>query len=74
MSEKTPVFETTTYVLNGITYVPHYRNNTIFVGPGYPRTNTTRYAALKLIDLGAEKQTAFLWSRGGHGLVDDKNL
>jgi hypothetical protein len=70
MSEKAPLVETTVYVLDGITYVPHYRNDTIFVGPGYPRTNTTRYPALKLIDLGAEKQSMFLWSRGMHGVVD----
>ena len=35
-------FETLTYVLNGITYVPHFRNAHIYVGPGYPRHNLTR--------------------------------
>ena len=73
MSEKAPVVETTTYVLNGITYVPHYRNRAVFVGPGYPRCTTERYSAAKLIDLGAEKQHAFLWHRSVHGWVDDAN-
>jgi hypothetical protein len=73
MSEKAPVVETTTYVLDGITYVPHYRNSAVFVGPGYPRHTTQRYSALKLIDLGAEKQGKHLWTRGTFGIVDTAN-
>lgn len=73
MSEKAPLVKTTVYVLDGITYVPHYRNDTVFVGPGYPRLNPTRYPALKLIDLGAEKQHKYLWTRSQHGLVNAAN-
>lgn len=73
MSEKAPVVETTTYVLGGITYVPHYRNNSVFVGPGYPLFNTARYSAIELLELGAERKHKHLWTRGAYGLVDAAN-
>ena len=73
MSEKAPVVDTTTYALNGITYVPHYRNDSIFVGPGYPELNPTKYSAIELLDLGATKQHKHLWTRGAHGVVDAAN-
>ena len=73
MSEKAPVVEVTTYLLNGITYVPHYRNSDVFVGPGYPKINSNRYSSIELLDLGAERQRKHLWSRGSHGIIDAKN-
>jgi hypothetical protein len=61
--------EQTVYVLRGITYVPHYRNKDIFVGPGYPRHNMTLYTAADLLALGAVESVDFLWSRGVGGRV-----
>jgi hypothetical protein len=53
--------------------VPHYRNNAIFVGPGYPRHNVTRYSAEELMLMGAVPRVEFLWSRGTSGRVDARN-
>ena len=62
------------YKLNGVTYVPHYRNSAIFVGPGYPTYNTDRYSAAELANAGAINETEFLWARGTHGTVSQANL
>jgi hypothetical protein len=66
-------YEQTAYELRGIVYVPHYRNNAIFVGPGYPRHNVTRYSAEELMLMGAVPRVEFLWSRGTGGRVDARN-
>ncbi len=62
-------YEQAAYELRGIVYVPHYRNNAIFVGPGYPRHNVTIYTAADLLALGAVERTEFLWQRGTGGRV-----
>jgi hypothetical protein len=63
-------FEALTFVLKGITYVPHYRNRKIFVGPGYGRHNLNRYTQEQLLVKGAKPVTQMLWHRGGEGIVD----
>lgn len=63
-----PVFE-----LRGITYLPHYRNKDIYVGPGYPTHNMNRYSASELMLKGATPRVAMLWSRGTGGRVSDSN-
>lgn len=66
-------FEAVVYDLNGITYVPHYRNKSIYVGPGYPRHTLMRYSDLEMQLRGAKPRTEMLWHRGDSGRVDDKN-
>lgn len=66
-------YEQTVYDLNGITYVPHYRNHNIYVGPGYPRSSKQRYSGAELELYGAKPRVAMLWSRGSIGEVSDKN-
>lgn len=61
------------YKLNGLTFVPHYRNNSIYVGPGYPIYNNKRYSAAELTAAGATSTPEFLWSRGAHGIVNEAN-
>jgi len=70
---KAATYEVTTYRKDGITFVPHFRNNSVFVGPGYPKHNKKRYTEAELIDAGAVKVPHFLWSRGSVGEVSDKN-
>lgn len=65
-------YEQTVYDLRGITYVPHYRNNTVFVGPGYPIHCSERYSAVELELYGAKPRVAMLWSRGTSGRVSDR--
>ena len=59
------------YRKNGITYVPHYRNASVYVGPGYPRYNNRRYSEQELIDAGAKRQEQMLWPRSQYGIVSD---
>lgn len=72
-SEAAPVGAQVTYKLRGVTYVPHFRNSEIYVGPGYPRANKNRYSAAQLIAAGATATSNLLWSRGDHGVVTDSN-
>lgn len=66
-------FEAIVYDLNGITYVPHFRNKNLYVGPGYPRQNLMRYTDVEMQLRGAKPRTEMLWHRGDSGRVDDKN-
>lgn len=59
---------TRVYILNGITYVPHYQNRNLFVGPGYPVGQgkpkpTHTYTAAELLDAGATSSEMPLWPR-----------
>ena len=60
------------YVLNGITYVPHYRNPSVFVGPGYPRFTRQRYSDTDLRNAGAQQGSFPLWKRSDYGVVTDQ--
>lgn len=66
-------FEAVVYDLKGITYVPHYRNKNLYVGPGYPRHNLMRYTDVEMQLMGAKPRTEMLWHRGDSGRVDDRN-
>jgi len=75
MSEtsRATTYEQATYRKDGVTFVPHFRNNSVFVGPGYPRYNQKRYTEAELVEAGAAKQPRFLWSRGTAGVVNNAN-
>jgi len=60
-------------VLNGVPYLPHYRNVDIYVGPGYGKHNFDRYSAQELLVKGAQYQPEMLWSRGANGVVNERN-
>jgi hypothetical protein len=64
----------TVYIANGVTYVPHYRNTSVFVGPGYPRHTQAQYSANDLIQGGAQKGMALLWRRSSSGVVSANYL
>lgn len=66
-------FEYVVYDLRGVSYVPHFRNKNIYVGPGYPRHNLTRFTDLELQLMGAKPRVEHLWHRGDSGRVDDRN-
>lgn len=51
------------FVLDGITYLPHYSDANRYVGPGYGRNNTVTYNALELVVLGAKPEVMPLWPR-----------
>lgn len=66
-------FPTRSLVLKGIPYVPHYRNESVYVGPGYGQTNFNRYSEQQLLLKGAQYQPELLWERGVNGVVNEKN-
>lgn len=70
-TEKAGLYSMNVYKKNGVTYVPHYRNWSIYVGPGYPHACKEKYTAEELIAAGATKDIAMLWSRAQHGEVTD---
>lgn len=55
------------YVLNDVTYVPHYQNDQFFVGPGFPKFQTKMYSEEDLMRGGAKEQWLMLWPRPKHG-------
>ena len=59
----------TTFELNGITYVPHYRDLKRYVGPGYPRHTTAVFTASDLFSAGAVPTISFLWKRSEFGII-----
>ena len=61
------------YDLRGVTYVPHFRNQHIYVGPGYPRHNMHRFTDQELQLMGAKPRAAMLWTRGVNGNVSNSN-
>jgi len=73
-SEAAPLEYQTVLLYGSVTYVPHFRNGSVFVGPGYPRFTQQRFSEEELISLGATKASTPLWSRGLHGVVSDKFL
>jgi hypothetical protein len=73
MSDSVERYPTATYRLGEVLYVPHYRNSSIFVGPGYPKRDNRTYTVFALEDAGAVKETRMLWSRGLFGEVTTAN-
>jgi len=71
MAESLPLYPTPAYRLNDVLYVPHYRNSSVFVGPGYPHLNNKKYSVFALEDAGATKEIHMLWSRGLFGEINN---
>jgi len=69
--EAAPVTAQVAYKLQDVTYVPHYRNSSLYVGPGYPKFNRSVYTAAELVLAGAASVQAALWSRGNYGIVNE---
>lgn len=77
-ASRAEVSEQTVYKLGQITFIPHYKEAGLFVGPGYTRQspdNSYRprrpdvgreYLPSELLAMGAKKTTHVLWSRA-HG-------
>ena len=64
MKDRMEKTEQTVYNLNGITFLPHY-TLPCFVAPGFSNDTPTKlWTVNHLLDEGAEKGTAFLWTRG----------
>jgi hypothetical protein len=61
------------YQVNGVTYLPHYRNDSLFVGPGYPRQGIAVYTVDDLLKAGAKRISLMLWTRGKTGSVSTVN-
>jgi len=56
--------EQTVYILNGITFLPHY-TLPCYISPGFTKDTPTKlWTVNQLLDEGAVKSTAFLWPRG----------
>jgi hypothetical protein len=56
------------WMKDGITYVPHYRDRTLFVGPGYPMGPGNPkmehcYTVAELLNAGATQAEMPLWPR-----------
>ena len=73
-TDSAPLLAQLTYKLGEITYVPHFRNSDVYVGPGYPRFTKQRYSEFELVAKGAVQESMPLWTRGKYGMVDDANL
>ena len=71
--EAAPQMAQIAYKLNTVTYVPHYRNGSVYVGPGYPKFNRTTYSAAELVLAGAAAVHKMLWIRANHGIVNEVN-
>jgi hypothetical protein len=71
--EAAPQMAQIAYKLNTVTYVPHYRNGSVYVGPGYPKATKQRYSAEELLGAGDKPVQALLWLRGTYGIVSDVN-
>lgn len=56
-------YEYTVYQWGAITFVPHYRNPTAFVGPGYPEKAPKLWTERELIAVGAKPKQMQLWAR-----------
>lgn len=66
--DKVETFLYPVWELRGITYVPHYLNTEVFVGPGY-KEGKVAYSAKHLKEHGAQPSTRMLWKRMSLGRV-----
>lgn len=62
---KAVTYPYTALVLDGITYVPHYTEPELFVGPGFGRQHNNTRTAVQLRLRGARPVTEHLWKRAG---------
>jgi len=73
--EKKDWLERSEYVVcikDDVTYVPHYRNFNVYVGPGYGNVNYDLYTMNELVEDGAKVEIRFLWTRGAFGEVNER--
>ena len=68
-----PLAESHGYQVNGVTFLPHYRNDAFFIGPGYPRYSSAVYTANDLVLAGGKKVSLMLWTRGKTGVMSNLN-
>lgn len=54
------------YVIDGVTYLPHYRNANRYVAPGWSRHPKT-YEPAMLFAMGAKTRMEYLWKRAEFG-------
>ena len=59
-----PVVQQRAYLLDGVTFLPHYQEPGLYVGPGYGKHNYTKHTAFGLAMFGAEPIVLMLWERG----------
>lgn len=64
--------EYTVFQWGQITFVPHYRNPTAYVGPGYPELAPKLWEERELLAVGAKPKTMMLWSRPRFTLTKDE--
>lgn len=62
------------FKLNGVTYLPHYQDSKLFVGPGYPALNKNVYTSTQMLEAGAKASIMHLWKRVEHGLGRTSSL
>jgi hypothetical protein len=67
--DKAELYRYTSFKLNDITYVPHYRDTKRYVGPGYPRHTNATFTASDLFSAGAVPTISFLWKRSEFGIL-----
>jgi hypothetical protein len=72
-ADSAPLVAQLTYKLGDVTYVPHFRNSSVYIGPGYPRENQERYSSDQLVSAGAIATNNLLWIRANHGIITDRN-
>jgi hypothetical protein len=60
----------TVYVKDGIPYLPHYSNSSVYVGPGYKKGGVA-YSKAFMKASGAVEVTASLWQRASFGAVSN---
>lgn len=56
------------FTLNGVKYVPHYKNSSVYVGPGY-REGGVAYSKNYMKESGATQSQEYLWIRSSFGEV-----
>lgn len=65
-------YEYTAYKWGQIIFVPHYRNSTAYVGPGYPELAPKLWEERELLAVGAKPIRMMLWSRPRFTFSDSK--
>jgi len=59
-----PVMKTQrVYRVGRVVYVPHYRKQNIYVGPGFPAHDPRMYYGGELVSMGAIEDHMDLWER-----------
>jgi len=57
------LFEKQVFVLDGITYLPHYNIRSQFVSQGYVKLNYNLDSKPELMYAGSQSKTEMLWER-----------